>query len=84
MRRLLMYGRYCRDEVMKRETSELGKKIYQLVRERVQSLKGRSKSEEKTTSCSTVGNRPRRSGCQVNKTDETHPLRFVGGVIGIS
>ena len=32
---------------MKRETSELGKKIYQLVRERVQSLKGRSKSEEK-------------------------------------
>ena len=43
MRRILMYGRYCLDEAVRRESSPDGQTIYAVVRRRIESLTERSK-----------------------------------------
>ena len=45
MRRILMYGRYCLDEAAKRDYSDAGKTIHQVVRRRVRVVKQRSASQ---------------------------------------
>ena len=43
MRRVLMYGRYCLDEATRRDTSDVGRVIYEVVGRRVRLLMSRSK-----------------------------------------
>ena len=45
MRRVLMYGRYCLNEATRRDTSEAGQAIYDVVGRRVKILKSRSKNK---------------------------------------
>ena len=45
MRRVLMYGRYCLDKAMERETSAEGETIYNVVKRRVKALSARAKTK---------------------------------------
>ena len=42
MRRFLMYGRYCLEEATKRESSDIGKTIYEFVGRRVRTTAQRA------------------------------------------
>ena len=47
MRRVLMYGRYCLEEATRRDTSEGGKTIYEVVGRKVKSTANRAQRKRK-------------------------------------